>query len=182
MRSHVLLQCQYSALCLAFIGSEQQYYGDKNTSPCSCDYMCVYQEIHPVKVPPLNYCDVSRLPAHSRYSCQHPGICYLSHVPTCVLSHFSHVWLFMTPWTVARQGPPSMGFSRQEYWSGLPCPSLGDLPNPGIEPTSLKSPALAGEFFTSEPSWKPIYIYMYTFMYITVWAFDIWFLSYWFPH
>ena len=46
----------------------------------------------------------------------------------------SHVWLFVTPWTVAYQAPPSMEFSRQEYWSGLPCPSPGDLPNPGIEP------------------------------------------------
>ena len=49
-----------------------------------------------------------------------------------------------TPWTVAGQVPLSMGFSRQEFWSGLPFPSLGDLPNPGIEPMSLESPALAG--------------------------------------
>ena len=49
----------------------------------------------------------------------------------------SHVWLFATPWTVAHQAPPSMGFSRQEYWSGLPFPSPGDLPNPGMEPVSL---------------------------------------------
>ena len=49
---------------------------------------------------------------------------------------FSHVQLFVTPWTVAYQAPPSMGFSRQEYWSGLPFPSLGDLHNPGIEPGS----------------------------------------------
>ena len=55
------------------------------------------------------------------------------------------IWLFATPWTVARQAPLSMGFSRQEYWSGLPFPSPGDLPDPGIEPTS---PALAGGFFT----------------------------------
>ena len=48
------------------------------------------------------------------------------------------------PWTIARQAPLSMGFSRQEYWSGLPRPSPGDLPNPGIEPESLTSPALAG--------------------------------------
>lgn len=68
---------QQSTLCLAFIGSEQQYYGDKNTSPCSCDYVCVYQEIYPVKAPPLNYCNVSRLPAHSGHSCQHPGNYYL---------------------------------------------------------------------------------------------------------
>ena len=58
---------------------------------------------------------------------------------TCLLSCFSHVWLFVTPWTVAHQAPLSMEFSRQEYWSGLPCPPPGDLPDPGIE--SL-SPAL----------------------------------------
>ena len=54
----------------------------------------------------------------------------------------------MTPWTVAHQAPLSMGFSRQEYWNGLPFPSPGDLPDPGIEP---ESPALAGRFFTAEP-------------------------------
>ena len=54
----------------------------------------------------------------------------------------------MTPWTIARQTPLSMGFSRQEYWSGLQFPSPGNLPNPGIEPSS---PALAGGFFTAEP-------------------------------
>ena len=58
----------------------------------------------------------------------------------CVLSRFSTVWLYEILWTVARQPPLSMGFSRQEYWSGLPCPSPGDLPNPGIEPASLTSP------------------------------------------
>jgi len=52
----------------------------------------------------------------------------------------------MTLWTIARQAPLSMGFSRQEYWSGLPFPPPGDLPDPGMEPRSLKSPALAGEF------------------------------------
>ena len=55
----------------------------------------------------------------------------------CVLSHFSPVWLFVTPWTVAHQAPLSMGFSRQEYWSGLQFSSPGDLPDPGIKPTSL---------------------------------------------
>ena len=55
----------------------------------------------------------------------------------------------MTPWTVACQAPLSMGFSRQEYWSGLPCPPPGDLPDPGIEPSSLMSPASAGGFFTT---------------------------------
>ena len=60
--------------------------------------------------------------------------------------------VFATPWTVARQAPLSMGFPRQEYWSGLPLPPPGDLPNPGIEPTSSVSLALAGGFFTTAPS------------------------------
>ena len=61
------------------------------------------------------------------------------------------VRLFATPWTPARQAPPCMGFSRQEYWSGLPFPSPGDLPNPGIEP---RSPALQADALTSEPPGK----------------------------
>ena len=65
-----------------------------------------------------------------------------------VLSRFSHVQLFATLWTVAHQASLSMGFSRQEYWSGLPCPPPGDLPDPGIE-TSLMSLALAGRSFTT---------------------------------
>ena len=69
--------------------------------------------------------------------------------PTRMLSRFSRVQLFVTLWTVARQAPLSMGFSRQEYWSGLSCPPPGDLPNLGIEPASLMSPALAGGFFTT---------------------------------
>ena len=59
----------------------------------------------------------------------------------------SRVQLFATPWTVAYQAPLSMGFSRQEYWSGLPFPSPGDLPNPGIEP---RSPALQADALPSE--------------------------------
>ena len=69
-----------------------------------------------------------------------------------VLSHFSHVRLFATLWIIACQPPLSIEFSRQEYWSGLPCPHLGHLPDPGIEPTSPvspASPALAGGFFTT---------------------------------
>ena len=61
----------------------------------------------------------------------------------CKLSHFSRVQLFETLWTVAPQAPLSLGFSRQEYWSGLPCPPPGDLPDPGVEPASLMSPELA---------------------------------------
>ena len=69
----------------------------------------------------------------------------------CILSH---VRLFATPWTVACQAPPSMGFSRQEHWSGLPFPTPGDLPDPGIELVSPASPALAGRFFTIGPPGK----------------------------
>ena len=66
-----------------------------------------------------------------------------------VLCHFSHVRLFANPWTVACQAPLSMEFSRQEYWSGLPFPLPEDLSDPGIEPASLTSPALAGRLFTT---------------------------------
>ena len=65
----------------------------------------------------------------------------------------SRVRLFATPWTVDYQAPPSMGFSRQEYWSGLPFPSPGDLPDTGIEPWS---PAFQADALTSEPPGKPI--------------------------
>ena len=73
---------------------------------------------------------------------------------TLVLSHFSRVRLFETPWSVARQVPLPMRFSRQEYWSGLPSPSPGDLLNPGKEPGFLTSPASAGRFFTSSVTWE----------------------------
>ena len=64
----------------------------------------------------------------------------------------SRLQLFATPWTVDYQARPSMGFSRQEYWSGLPFPSPGDLPDPGIEP---RSPTLTADALTSEPPGKP---------------------------
>ena len=59
-----------------------------------------------------------------------------------------------TLWTVAHQTPLSMGFSRQEYWSGLPCPPPGDLPDPEIELASLRSPVLAGRIFTTSTGWE----------------------------
>ena len=68
---------------------------------------------------------------------------------------FSRVQLFVTLWAAACQAPLSMEFSRQEYWSGLPCLPPGDLPNPEMEPTSPVSPALAGGFFTTELPGKP---------------------------
>ena len=75
---------------------------------------------------------------------------------TFLLSHFSRVRLFATLRTVALQAPLSVGFSRREYWSGLPFPLPVDRLDPGIAPTSS---ALAGRFFTTEPPGKPIYVY-----------------------
>ena len=68
----------------------------------------------------------------------------------CMLSRLK---LFVTPWTITHQAPLSMEISRQEYWSGLPCPPPGDLPDPMIEPTSLTS-TLAGGFFTTSSAWE----------------------------
>ena len=75
-----------------------------------------------------------------------------------VLSYFSHVQLFATLWIIACQVPLSMGFSRQ-YWSGLSFLPPGDLPNPGIKPVSLKSPALVGAFFTTSTAWEAIIMF-----------------------
>ena len=72
----------------------------------------------------------------------------------CILSCFIRVQLFATLWAVVCQASLSMGFSRQGYWSGLPCLPPGDLPNPGIEPASLTSPALASGFFTTNITWE----------------------------
>ena len=78
-------------------------------------------------------------------------------IAVCMLSRFSHVQLFETLWTVAHGVPLSMGFSRQEYWSGLPCLPPGDLPDPGIETVSL-IPALAGGYFTTSATWETPFI------------------------
>ena len=68
--------------------------------------------------------------------------------------YFNHGRLCVTPWTAARQVPLSMGFSRQEYWSRLLCPPLGDLPDPGTKSTSLITLALAGGFFITSATWE----------------------------
>ena len=73
-----------------------------------------------------------------------------------MLSCFSHVRFFVISQTVARQAPLSIGFSGQECWSELLFSPPGDLPDPGIEPTSLTSPALAGGFFTTSATWKAL--------------------------
>ena len=90
----------------------------------------------------------------------------------CMLSCFSRVQFCVTLWTAACQALQSMGFSRQEYWSGLPRPPPGDLPDPGIEPVSVTSLALADEFFTTSATWEALQHYV-------VWLFtmprnDIW--------
>ena len=74
----------------------------------------------------------------------------------CKPSCFHYVWLFVMLWTVACLDPLCMGFSRQEYWSGLLCPPLGDLLNPGIKPTSLMSPSLADGLFTTSATWEAL--------------------------
>ena len=66
----------------------------------------------------------------------------------------SPVQLFAAPWTAAHQAPLSIAFPRQGYWSGLPFPSPGDLPDPGIKPTSLMSAASVGRFFTTGATWE----------------------------
>ena len=79
---------------------------------------------------------------------------YLKNHSACMLSCCGRVWLSVILWAVAHQAPLSMEFSRQEYWSGLPCPPPGDLPDPGIKPVSLMSPALAAGFFTNSATWE----------------------------
>ena len=83
------------------------------------------------------------------------SVCVCVCVCVCVLVAQLCLTLFVTVWTVACQTPLSMGFSRQEHWSGFPCPPPGNLPDPGIEPVSLTSPALTGGFFTLVPPGKP---------------------------
>ena len=82
----------------------------------------------------------------------------------------SHVRLFAAQWTVAHQAPPSMGFSRQEYWSGLPCPPPGHHPGPGIEPVTLMSPVLASWFFTTSATCEAPYLliqhFIFTFIFL----------------
>ena len=80
----------------------------------------------------------------------------------CCWKVLSHVWLFKTPWTVAHQAPLSMGFPRQEYWTGLSFPSSGHLPNPGVKSGSLGSVALASRFFLTSATWEtPAYSWVW---------------------
>ena len=83
----------------------------------------------------------------------------------CMLSCFSHIQIFVTPWTVAYQAPLSIEFSRHKYWSGFPCPPPGHLPNPGIKPMSLMSPTLEGRFFTTSTVWEA-HVYVCVYIYV----------------
>ena len=82
------------------------------------------------------------------------GTFIVSFIHTCMLSHFNSVRLFVILWNITCQAPLSVGFSREEYWSGLPFPSPGDPPHPGIEPTSPVSPDLQADSLPTEPSRK----------------------------
>ena len=86
-----------------------------------------------------------------------------------LLSRFSHVRLSTTPETAAHQAPLSLGFSRQEYWSGLPCPSPEHLPDSRTEPTSLMSPVLAGGFFKTRSTWEAHYTHGYYYFHYFFW-------------
>ena len=88
----------------------------------------------------------------------------------CVLSHFNCVWFFATLWTVAHQAPLSMGVSRQEYWSELPCPSPGDLPDPGIEPAPAASPTLQVDSLPTEPPGKLISLILLIILFFFNWS------------
>ena len=79
-----------------------------------------------------------------KYTVLIQGIMHYSSISVCVSHWVMSDWLFVTPWSVAHQAPLSMGFFKQEYWSGFPCPPSEEIPNPGIEPETLTSPALAG--------------------------------------
>ena len=97
--------------------------------------------------------------SHQSTFCFYRLISSRNFINACMLSRFSCVRLFATPWTVARQAPLSMGFSRRECWSGLPCSPLGDLPSPGIEPAS---PALQADSLLLSHWGSPIDIESYS--------------------
>ena len=95
----------------------------------------------------------------------------------CVLSRCSHVQLFLTLWSIAHQAPLAMGFSKQEYWSGLPFPSPGDLPDPGIEALSSVPPALAGQSLPLSYPGSPIFFFFlisFSFLKNAIYLFIFW--------
>ena len=111
---------------------QQQFLNTEDLSQASSDFQFLFVEIKPT------------LMKYSRVVLD----------DLVVFQSLSRVQLFATLWTVAHQAPVSMGLSRQEYWSGLPCSLQGDLPDPGMEPASLKSGALAGGSLPLVPPWE----------------------------
>ena len=105
----------------------------------------------------------------SHNSCNLQGKIIEANTVLCYVQLLSRVQLCVTPWTVACQAPLSMGFSRQEYWSGLPFPSPGDYTDPGMELVSPVAPALAGRFFTTEPPGKSYNTIFFVFFTPWVW-------------
>ena len=133
---------------------KQSLYWDKGLHQLLCDTVQYSFQLKWLMVFLLNHftsdetCALeTKTEEESRHTCIY-FIWTLVTVNMCVLSHFIGVWLFATPGTMAHQAPLSMEFSRQEYWSALAFPPPGNLPDPGIEPTSPASPALADRFFT----------------------------------
>ena len=104
--------------------------------------------------PPSLAMHPEHLSPHSKESQHRGNLSPQTSICACMLNCLSRVRLCATLRTVAYQTPLSMGFSRKEYWSGLPCPPPGDLPSTLTEPSSLRSPALAGRFFTSRATWE----------------------------
>ena len=144
MQAHAIRICLWSV-----IGPGSLVWNLRNVSVFFClwklheiidqlDLIDIYRTLHPQKNPEYTF-----------FSSTHGMFSSIDSIKWVKL--LSRVQLFATPWTVAHQAPLSMGSSRQEYWSGLPFPSPGDLPNPGIEPGS---PALQADALSSEPPGK----------------------------
>ena len=128
---------------------------------CSVTYVCVLSYMYVCAQLHIRVCSVTYTCMRSVTYMHVLGyiyMCALSYTYMCVLV-CSVVSDSATPWTVAHQASPSVEFSRQEFWSRLPFPPPGDLPDPGIKPVTLSSPALASRFFTTTPPGKP-YIHM----------------------
>ena len=149
---HILIStCNSSSQ--AFLNMYSAYRLNKqgdNRQPCHTSFSILNQSVVPYRVLAIASWPTYRfLRRQVRYS----GIPIS--MKWSEVKSLSHVWLFVTPWTEAYQAPQSVEFFRQEYWSGLPFPSPGDLPNPGIEPGS---PALQADALPSEPPRNPISI------------------------
>ena len=96
---------------------------------------------------------------------------YRVYIACAVLSCFSNIWFFATPWTITHQAPLSIGLSKQEYWSGLPCPPPGDLPDPGTEVTSPRSLASQVDSLPLAPPVEPSIYYTITLRCVYMWMY-----------